>query len=153
MHHPLEKEIALFESLIAKKDVFNPDVSKSGVYWHIDHSLRVIVGVSMNIQRSKEEQYKWSFKPSRTAALLLGYFPRGKVKAPARVTTQEEITVEGIQKLLKAAKVHLKAFNGLLPHQYFEHPLFGHLKKSTAKRFLRVHTNHHIKIMRDIQRG
>jgi|AntRauMFilla1563_2_1112583.scaffolds.fasta_scaffold01997_3 hypothetical protein len=150
MKYPLEKEIVLFESLITKPDIVNDAVSQRGIYWHIDHSLRVIVGVSMSIQRSKEAQYKWSFNASRTAALLAAYFPRGKAKAPDRVISKEEVTVEGIQKLIKTAKTHLKAFPGLMPNQYYEHHLFGMLKKSTTKRFLKTHTKHHIKIIQDI---
>lgn len=151
MNYPLEKEIVFFESLITEADTVNKAVSKEGVYWHIDHSLRVIVGVSMNIQRSKEENYTWSFNLKRTLALLSGYFPRGKAKAPDRVVNKEDVTIEGIQKLIKAAKTHLKAFPGLLPNQYYEHHLFGKLKKSTTKRFLKIHTNHHIKIIHDIR--
>lgn len=150
MKYPLEKEIALFESLIAKPDILNEAVSKSGIYWHVDHSLRVIVGVSLGIQRSKEEQYKWTFNAGRLSSLVLGYFPRGKGKAPARVIAQDEVSIEGIQKLIKVAKTHLKAFPDLMPKQYFEHHLFGKLKKSTTKRFLETHTRHHIKIIEDI---
>lgn len=153
MNYPLEKEIALFESLITKDDVINTAISKSGIYWHIDHCLRVIIGVSMGIQRSKEENYRWKFNVKRLVTLLTGYFPRGKVKAPDRVVNKEEITVEGIQKLIKSAKTHLKAFPSLMPHQYYDHHILGMLKKSTTKRFLRIHTNHHIKIINDIQKG
>lgn len=150
MNYPLEDQIQRFEELLNAPDQVNPAISASGIYWHIDHCLRVIMGVSLQIQRSKAEDYSWSFNIARTITLIRGDFPRGRAEAPKRVVNPGEVHKDEILKLIQKAKTHLKAFDGLHAKQHFDHHLFGKLKKSKAKKFLRIHTHHHLLIIDDI---
>jgi hypothetical protein len=38
----------------------------------------------------------------------------------------------------------------LHPDSFIEHPYFGHLNVKEALRFLKIHNNHHLKIIKDI---
>ena len=44
----------------------------------------------------------------------------------------------------------MENFENLDDHQYFTHPIFKNLNKKQTIKFLKLHTNHHIKIVNDI---
>lgn len=150
MSYPLLKQISFFEELLSKDDVSNKAVSEGSIYWHIDHCLRVIIGVSIQLQRSKADEYKWSFNWKRIVMFFKKDFPRGKAKAPKKVVVQGELSKEEILRLLSKVKKHLIAFEALDSKQFVIHHIIGVLKKSNALRFLRIHTDHHIEIIKDI---
>jgi len=76
---PLVQEL---ESCVALKDERNNAVSNSDVAWQIDHSLKVFNLVSESLGNSNPKLYKGHFNKWRLLFFTLGYFPRGKVKAP-----------------------------------------------------------------------
>ena len=44
----------------------------------------------------------------------------------------------------------IKGLETVSKDHFFPHPYFGNLKKKETIRFLEIHTNHHLKIIRDI---
>lgn len=51
---------------------------------------------------------------------------------------------------LKASKEKIQKLSSLPKEKYFSHPYFGHLTLKQAIPFLQIHTEHHLKIIRDI---
>ena len=146
----LENRLALLESYIPNYEETNKNVSKVGVAWHLDHSLKVINSVVKSMENSDPTLYENNFKFLGKIFLKLGFFPRGKAKAPKYVKPPEVILKADIISQLTEAKQHVNAIQDLNENAYFKHPLFGNTNKFRVVRFLDTHTNHHLKIVKNI---
>ena len=146
----LSQLINELESYIVKADVKVERISKRGIDWHIDHCFKVIIATSKSLINSNEDDYKWKFNFYRSLLLPLGYFPRAKVRAPKVVNNKEEIVLADLTLQLINAKSLVAEANKLNPRHNFPHPYFGLLNLKESQRFMAVHTNHHIKIIKDI---
>ena len=138
------------EALIYKGNKEDKAVSLKGTYWHVDHMLKVINSVCFAIQKSKPETFKSKINLVWQIMKIKGSFPRGKGKAPKAVLPPEIILEEELKSALKMARVNVEEIKKLPKKAYFEHPLFGSLDLKNTQKFLDVHTNHHLKITRDI---
>jgi len=147
--HRLINYINEIESYIPKHESKNLVVSKSTVGWQIDHSLKVINGIIAALKDAPTD------KTSKLT--LLGHFclttryiPRGKGKAPKRVLPPDHIEEKQLYKQLTSAKFLVPKIQSIDSKATFKHPYFGVLSKKQTIRFIEVHTNHHLKIIRDI---
>ena len=95
---------------------------------------------------------KYNFSFLGKLFLKLGYFPRGKAKAPKYVKPPEVILKEDLVSQLQLAKTNVSTIADLNKNAYFKHPLFGHINKKRVTKFLVLHTTHHLKIMEDIMK-
>jgi hypothetical protein len=138
------------ESKIASKDSINPLVSTSNVSWHIAHSLKVINAIAETVKISNPEEYQWRFNFSRSLINILGFIPRGKGKAPKAVVPTDVQTSEQLREALQTAKQMLLELEHLDGKSHFMHPYFGQLNLKQTKKFLAIHTKHHLKIIDDI---
>ncbi len=128
----------------------NKNVSTANVGWHIDHSLKVINGISHAALQSDPKDYKWSFNFVRILVFLRGGIPRGKGKAPETVVAKGDITEENLIAQLNKAKEVVEKIKTLTPKQHFKHPFFGVLHAKQTQKLLRMHTQHHLSIIKDI---
>lgn len=128
----------------------NIAVSQADVAWHLSHSLMVIDRVFEALKNSNPVDYKNKFNLKRTIFFGINYFPRGVAKSPKTVLPPEDITQALIEKQLIDLREKLNRIDELDPNVNFSHPLFGQCDKKRTKKFLRAHTNHHLKIVRDI---
>ena len=146
----LEKEIQSITKTIPHFKKQHDTVSKSGVDWHIDHSLKVILAVSESLKKYNPEKYKWSFNFLRTIIFIIGRFPRGKAKAPKITTSKEKIDKEQLLSQFSLVKEQLSSIENLPKNSHFKHPIFGVLNLRQTIKFLRLHTQHHLKITNEI---
>ena len=100
--------------------------------------------------QSEPKLYKYKFNISRFFVFLSKTIPRGKAKAPKVVIPVEEITIETLQESLKNTYQAIAYLKDCQEHQYFMHPFFGQLNKKQTIKLLAIHTQHHLKIIRDI---
>ena len=98
----------------------------------------------------RDREYTNNFKFLGKIFLTLGYFPRGKGKAPKHVKPPEVILKEDLISQVEAAKSNIKILGSLDTNSFFKHPLFGNINTKRVYRFLEVHTKHHLKIIDDI---
>jgi hypothetical protein len=138
------------ESYLSLKDKRKASVSTSDVAWQIDHSLKVINLVSETLLKSNPNEYKSNFNKWRLLFFSVGYFPRGKVRAPKYVSPTGIITTENLSSQIQRAHQNIEILNCANKHAHFKHFIFGVLDKKQTIRFLQIHTNHHLKIIRDI---
>ena len=138
------------ETHIENHSISNPKISKSDVAWHIDHSLKVINRVCETLQSSDPDTYKNNFSFLGKVFFTLGFFPRGKAKAPKYVIPPETVSKEDLISQIELAKTNVNSIASLDKNAYFKHPLFGNVNTSRIYRFLEIHTNHHLKIIGDI---
>ena len=128
----------------------NELVSQSTVAWQIEHSLLVINAICNAVKKSDPGKYKWKFNFSRTLIYIMGRIPRGRVKAPQSVQPATVQDMNKIQAEFIKAVANIKALDSLNANCYFTHPYFGELNIKPTKTFLKLHTQHHLKIINDI---
>lgn len=146
----LYKEFTALENMFQYADRSNSKVSEKAVDWHLDHSLKVIISITNALITSHPSDYKRSFNFSRLFVFTTNMIPRGKGKAPQSVIATEAITKDDLIQQLKAARLGMNEILKLSKNHNFKHPMFGYLNLVQAKKFIKIHTNHHLKIIRDI---
>ncbi len=148
---PLEIEMKALKQMMPFSDSFNKTISLTGIDWHIDHSLKVIVGVCTMLQSSNPEEFKWNFNFTKLLIFTTKTIPRGKAKAPKSVVASEKITSTLLKTEYDNAMKLLQNSKNLPEKSNFKHPYFGLLNRNETLKFLKIHTNHHLKIMVDIK--
>ncbi len=148
----IEQLLTEIEANVANKNLKKESVSTSDIGWQLDHTLKVINAVCMTMINSDPSTYKPSAKPIRIVLFTLGYIPRGKAKAPKIVRPPKIITEANLLKQLTEAKTHVERIKTLPKTSHFKHFIFGTLSKKQTIRFLEIHTKHHLKIVRDINK-
>lgn len=139
------------ESYIPQHQQENPNISSSTVGWQIAHALKVVRGVVRSLEISKPEEYKHKFSLSKTTVLSLQKIPRGKAKAPKYVRPEEEeLSQEALQEQVASARRAVDKLQQLPKEVHFAHPYFGSLKKKQAEKFIKIHTQHHLDIIKDM---
>jgi len=138
------------ESYIDRCDKINTEISHENIGWHIAHSCKVINTITQAITQSDPEKANPRFSFKFYFVLLTNNIPRGKAKAPSFVIPAKTITKEEILTDVAQAKESIALLSKVGRGQYFTHPIFGDLKRNKTLTFLAVHTNHHLKIIKDI---
>jgi hypothetical protein len=128
----------------------NKAISEVAIGWHLEHSLLVIKQITATVAQSEPKLYKSKFNVKRFFVFLTKTIPRGKAQAPKVVIPVDEITIETLQASLKNTYQAITYLKDCEEHQYFMHPFFGQLNKKQTIQFLAIHTEHHLKIVRDI---
>lgn len=149
----MKKIILLLNELETKiefRDIENLSVSKRGVSWHIDHTLKVLNHVIETLKNTKPIDTKRKFNILKQLVFITGIIPRGKAKAPKLVQSFEEITFDDLHVQLTNARISVSLLNHLNDNCNFIHPYFGVLNVKETEKFLHLHTKHHIKIINDI---
>lgn len=139
-----------FEAQITNYSILNQAISKGNVGWHIVHSCLVIDSVCGAVCKSDPSKFIKKFSFKAFLVLLVNSFPRGKAKAPSFTMPSEELSPASILKSIQAARASIEALAKAGKNQYFTHPIFGDLNTGQTFKFLGVHTNHHLKIIKDI---
>ncbi len=153
MYSIIDKNEALLKQLESYLDLhqkLNDSISGETIGWHMAHSCMVINTITNAIVHSNPAKAKPVFSASFYWLLLTNHIPRGKAKAPNIVIPGKTITKTEIVTQLELAKANLQTLASTQKQKYFTHPIFGDLNVSKTLRFFIVHTNHHLKIIRDI---
>ncbi len=142
--------ISSIEEHIEDRDKKNTTVSKVDIAWQLDHMLKTINRITDALEASDPNAYDQSINAMRIMSLTAGYIPRGRAQSPSIVRPPEVIDTESIFAQIDEAKRNIEKLKQLDENSNFDHPVFGQLDKSQSIRFIEVHTNHHLKIVRDI---
>lgn len=148
--NPLEHLLNLLESHLPNLDKTKSKVSNSTIGWQIDHCLLVINGIIGQIEISDPLKFqpKWTFP--KFMVFTTGKIPRGKAKAPKVVIPTQVATQDELIAKLAAAKNNVLKLDSFSENQFFNHPYFKDLNVKQTKKFLTIHTKHHLKIIEDI---
>lgn len=138
---------------IAHAEKINPVVSPAAVGWHVQHCIMVINGVTHQLKNSDPSQYKYRFNKIRSLIYLINKIPRGKGKSPSVVNPTEVASIKDLQNMIELAKANVEDLKPLPKQSNFMHPYFGMLNLPSTYKFLYIHTNHHLKIIKDILRS
>ena len=132
------------------RDASNSTISEVDVAWQLDHSLKVINNIIKSLIASDPRAYQINFNISRTLVFTRGDFPRGVAQAPESVIPSDDITDQELKDQLQLAREQLASMAELDPRASYNHAVFGLLDRNETARLLVVHTDHHLKIIRDI---
>lgn len=146
----LNRDLNEIEEMIRFRESINPKVSEVPVKWHLYHMLKTVNEIYNALERSDPKNYKASFSISRVFSHTFNYIPRGRAESPDVVMPPDIITYKGLIAQLEEARKKTQMIDELDENAFFEHPVFKRLNKRQAKRFLEVHTQHHLKIVHDI---
>ncbi|WP_343488137.1 DUF1569 domain-containing protein [Allomuricauda sp. d1] len=146
----LEDEFTAIEKHIPKRDVLNEEVSTADVAWHLDHMLKTINRISENLEASDPHDYAYKFSMQQVVVHTTGMIPRGVAQSPQNVRPPKVIETDSIYVQLQEAKRNIKGISNLDKNSHFNHPVFNKLDRDQTRRFLEIHTNHHLKIIQDI---
>ncbi|TRZ82289.1 MAG: DUF1569 domain-containing protein [Sediminibacterium sp.] len=138
------------ELQIANYSKLNQIISEGNVGWHIVHSCLVINSVCGAVIKSDATKFVKKFSFKAFLVLLLNSFPRGKAKAPSFTVPSEELSPASILQSIQTSRKSIEALAKAGKNQYFTHPIFGDLNTEQTIKFLGVHTNHHLKIIKDV---
>jgi len=154
MKNPLQKEFDQLESYFNKGNIVETSVSQKGIYWHVDHCLRILEGIPEVMHSSEKQDYNPKSSLMKFVIMSFGWMPRGKGKSPKHVLPDENnLNKESIQKRFDRAFLQVIDAANLPEWQFFRHPLFGSLKRDEAIKFMGIHTRHHLKILREIEKA
>jgi hypothetical protein len=149
----LTKQLQELESYISKHETTNTNVSSATVGWQIAHSFKVILYIMNSLEKSDPKAYKNKFNLAKIIIFWRGKIPRGRGNAPRIVRPkEEELSMEGIKQQFAQIQEGLVMLAQLPSNAYFTHPYFDDLQKKDAIRFMEIHTDHHLKIIRDMLR-
>ncbi len=146
----MTSELNRIEQYLIHRDSLNKEVSKVAVGWHLDHSLKVINGICDSLRASNPETYKRKFNIARAFSFTFGFIPRGRAQSPKSVLPPDTIKTADIVSQLAMARDKLVTLESLDNKSNFKHPVFDQLNKKQARRFIEIHTRHHLKIVQDI---
>lgn len=146
----LDKELTELASYLPVRDSLKEAVSSVSVAWHIDHSLKVINSIINTLEKSDPNTFKPTINFMRGIVFITKKIPRGVAKASKAVTPPSVIKTEDILAQLEEVKQQLLIIDTLPKKANFDHTIFGSLNKKKSKKFLVIHTVHHLKIIRDI---
>ena len=145
----LNQLLAEFEQFIPLQHKTNDLISKSSVGWQIEHVLLTINKISEAVKKSDPTKYKWQFKLPRLLVFSMNKIPRGRAKAPS-IVTPETFDELSLKQHLSNTLISLQELETLNQKNYFQHPFFGNLKLKQTIKFLEIHTQHHLSIIKDI---
>lgn len=148
--HKINNLLDNLEAQVANYSILNQAVSKGNVGWHIVHSCLVIDSVCGAVCKSDPSKFIKKFSFKAFLVLLVNSFPRGKAKAPSFTMPSEELSPASVLQSIQASRKSIEALSKAGKNQYFTHPIFGDLNIADTFKFLAVHTNHHLKIIKDI---
>lgn len=146
----INQQLEEIEGYLSQLDVEKQEVSKSTVGWQVDHSTMVLEGVLKVLKKSKPEDYRYQFNFTRLMIFTLGKIPRGKAKAPKTVRPKGTADAEQLKARIAVIQELLTRVDALPKKANFDHLFFGLLNKPKTLKFLKIHTEHHLKIIRDI---
>lgn len=146
----LNKYLDEIERRIPDRELKAEVISSVNVAWQLDHSLKVLISIATALKNSDPAEYRPKLNPWWFLFSNLQWLPRGKGKAPKVVRPEGQINEADLAAQLAEARSLLSELNEIAANSFVSHPYFGHLKLKQAVHFLKIHTHHHLKIVRDI---
>lgn len=146
----LQGQLTEMGNYVHSQNVQVDSVSAACIGWHIEHALLVVDGVITALSESDPSSFRSSFNLKKTIIYLLGKFPKGKARAPKSVRPKTEVfSEEELTHHLTNTASRIPSLNQFDKKAHFKHPIFGFLALNDTIRFLEMHTEHHLKIIRD----
>lgn len=138
----------------------NPEVSGWSVAQQVYHAAKAGRGMlrATEVLTAPDHNYPEADGPNRAgqAVLLRGRFPRGRGEAPANTRTDASVTREELTRTVDKFVAQVARAEAALAARptlrgRIDHPYFGPLNAAEWVRNARIHTDHHLAIIREIE--
>ncbi len=149
MINKLAIQLREMQDLSERWEEKNLAISAESVGWHLLHNLYIINGVVAQLAASNPSEYVPKHTFFKYYLFVFKKIPRGKIRAP-KVVVPQNISKEKLDLELDKASLSVLNLLNQSPKQYFTHPFLGDLRTKMTARFLWIHTEHHLKIVREI---
>ncbi len=146
----LDEQLVQIAEHFDNRKLKNEAVSSADVAWHLDHMLKVINNISSNLAQSDPEAYTYNFNIQRIVVHTTGVIPRGAAQSPKSVMPPDAVHLDSLHIQLALARQNMFKIDKLNENAFYSHAVFGNLNRDETRRFLEVHTKHHLKIIADI---
>ncbi|MGK2855831.1 MAG: DinB family protein [Thermoanaerobaculia bacterium] len=148
------RQLDAIDALLQKEDAVLGRRVESISGWstseQLDHALKVKASILARIATPVRVEKPLQFIAK--VIMFFGWIPRGKGRSPELL-----VGVPATREQLRTALLGVREQLGNLSQEQASnrepmvpHPLFGGLNAPQALRFAEVHTNHHLKIVREI---
>lgn len=132
-----------------------PGTSDWTVGQHLDHLLKALKGITTPLERTDMPPPARGIKLLGRLLFLTGRIRRGAAQSPERVRGEQRAPEE-LETLMDLCRARLSRLrSGELPlrtGRCVDHPALGGLTAVQAIRFVRIHQEHHLKIVAEIER-
>ncbi len=140
-------EVASYE---VERDSKNLEVSEADVAWHMDHIFLVVDQIYKSLEQSEDNDYNNEFNMKRAYVFTFNNMPRGKATAPDSVRPKGNVDSDILRLHYQQALTTVEKFSNLPEKKHFNHRVLGPMNRDETVKFLAIHTEHHLKIIRDI---
>ncbi len=137
-------------SAAARAAVRAPGVSGWSAGMHVHHCCLSTIEVCRALCASQPPAPAGNFSPLRELVFLTGRIPRGRARAPDRVTPKPDIGTQELLPLLDESDRQLELARQAPRDAWFRHFAFGRMTRDRTLKFLRIHNRHHARIIEDI---
>ena len=152
----MKSDLDELEAWLAKPDRHAAGVSSWSIHKQVEHTalvarqiLELVRGLEAGAVGEPGGRIRW---PAHLV-LALGWIPRGKGVAPPSVLPGEAPDPTAIRSILADVRARQRTRRTPAGGNRAAHPHFGALTARQWLRFLGIHTRHHLKIIRDIDRA
>lgn len=156
----VRKQVEGIEGLASRGEEFVAKRVARVSGWSIAQQLdHVLIALERSLEKLLSEPERLPFGITWLGRLVLGigWFPRGSAQAPRGFEGREVAAAELVERAREVAArlAELAGKEAVLgrPDPVLKHPYFGGLNAQQGLRMLAVHTAHHLRIVRDIERA
>jgi len=144
--------IARLEIWFPAANTCAPTLSAWSIGAHCEHALLAIRGIAESMATSLPGAEPQKITLVGRVVLAARRIPRGKGVSPTSVLPAPTISTEALQALAAYARAACAQIPELPRQAWWRHHLFGVLHRDLAQRFIRIHTEHHLRIIAEVHR-
>ena len=138
------------ESLVSHLDKHADEVSAWSVGQQFVHVISATSAFSVMLLRDRKSAGSADQNPFKDPILDSGVFPRGVVNAPKGLDNPAQPVASTLLRDILKCRNRVEKLPSLSPDTVATHHLLGEMTRDEVIRFLRIHLDHHLAIVRDI---
>jgi len=142
--------IACLRASAADAGTRAPGVSGWSVGMHVHHCILSMTNICDLLLASDPAKARGRPTSIGSILLFLGRIPRGRAQTPRVAAPSPDVPADELLACLDQVEARLRSVQELPRAAWFRHFAFGVLDRDRALRFIRIHNDHHLRIVADI---
>ena len=150
---PLLERLDRVSAFLGFSGVTVADISEWSIGQHAEHVVRATSALTILVMRNRASEGSNESGAMKVALLNQGFIPRGVAQAPEGTLPAEETDIDALNQLILKTSNRIRRLAEVGPDAAAIHPYLGEMKRDEAIRFMEIHLDHHLQIMREIRLG